>query len=38
MSPEPRVLDDNMPKWRSIRDELNHYPLAAWEDLQTLAR
>lgn len=33
-----KVLDDNMPKWRGIRDELNQYPLAAWEDLQTLAR
>lgn len=26
-----KVLDDNLPKWRSIRDELNQYPLAAWD-------
>lgn len=25
-----KVLDDNMPRWRNIRDELNQLPLAAW--------
>ncbi|PVA05442.1 M48 family metallopeptidase [Thalassorhabdomicrobium marinisediminis] len=33
-----KILDDNMPKWRSIRDELNQYPLPAWEDPKALAR
>lgn len=28
-----QVLDENMPKWRSLRDELNRYPLSAWDDL-----
>lgn len=28
-----RVLDENMPRWRSVRDELNRFPLAAWSDL-----
>ncbi|QIE43554.1 M48 family metallopeptidase (plasmid) [Rhodobacteraceae bacterium SC52] len=27
-----QVLDENMPQWRRVRDELNRYPLAAWND------
>ncbi|MBU0645457.1 MAG: M48 family metallopeptidase [Alphaproteobacteria bacterium] len=33
-----QLLDENMPKWRSVRDELNRYPLAAWGDLQPVSQ
>ncbi|TQI75334.1 hypothetical protein FHT98_3115 [Bosea sp. AK1] len=31
------VLDEHMPRWKSIRAELNALPLAAWESLATNA-
>ncbi|WP_424980779.1 M48 family metallopeptidase [Leisingera sp. S232] len=33
-----KVLDDNMPRWRSVRAELNQYPLAAWNELPSASQ
>lgn len=33
-----KVLDDTMPRWRSVRDEVNRDPLDARDDLQAVPR